>query len=79
MIEKQYGVFRRLLSEMGGRSWLLVVAFVFCAMFIATGLLFRQEFTPDHWLMTLKWCVVAIGAVVGKRVVEGIGEAFGKQ
>ena len=77
-IIKEPGTFRRLLSEMGGRSWLLATGFVMSSMFIATGLLFRAEFTPDHWLTTIKWCVAAIGLVVGKRVVEEFGDSFGK-
>lgn len=76
---KEPGPFRKLLSEMGGRSWLLVTLFVSLMMLSATALLFRTEFTPEHWLSAGKICLGAIGAIVGKRAVEEIGSAFGKR
>jgi hypothetical protein len=76
---KEPGVIRKLLSEFGGRSWLLVVVFVMLCLGTATYLeAARPEFTPDHWLKAIQWCVYAIALVVGKRVVEEVGAAFGK-
>ena len=76
---KEPGWLRSALSEMGGRSWLLVTCFVFLSLAVSTFLFHYEEtFTPEHWLSTLKWCVYAIALIVGKRVAEEVGAAFGK-
>jgi cytochrome c biogenesis protein CcdA len=71
-------MFRKLLSDLGGRSFLLVAGFSFVAMGAATGLLFRAEFEPDHWLKALDVCGLLVAALLGKRAVEEVGAAFGK-
>ena len=76
---KEPGIFRRLLSEMGGRSFVIVSVFSMFVMCLATGLLFRAEFEPQHWLEALKWCAIVIGALLGKRIAEEVGESFGKR
>jgi hypothetical protein len=63
---------------MGGRSFVLVTGFTVFVMSLASGLLFRAEFEPDHWLQALQVCAWIIGSLIGKRVAEEIGSAFGK-
>jgi hypothetical protein len=75
---KEPGIFRKLLSEMGGRSFVLVVGFSFLVMSLASGLLFRAEFEPDHWLAALTTCKWVVLGLISKRVAEEIGEAFGR-
>ena len=69
---------RKLLTEMGGRTWLLAVGFSVVAMTTATALIFRAEFDPSHWLSALKTCGILCGAVMGKRAIEESSKAFGK-
>lgn len=69
---------RQLLTDMGGRTWILAVGFSIVGMAAATGLIFRAEFHPEHWLTALKTCAGLCGVVVGKRAVEEVGKAFGK-
>jgi hypothetical protein len=69
---------RKLLTEMGGRTWVLAVGFSVIAMTAATSLIFRAEFEPSHWLTALKICAMLCGAVVGKRATEEFSKAFGK-
>ena len=76
---KEPGWLRSMLSEMGGRSWLLVTCFTFVSFAVATWLYhYEKTFTPEHWLEAMKWCVYAIALIVGKRVAEEVGAAFGK-
>jgi hypothetical protein len=71
-------MFRQLMTNLGGRSFLVVVGFCLVAMGAATGLVFREEFNPEHWISTLKICASIVAALLGKRAVEEIGGAFGK-
>lgn len=71
-------MFRKLMTELGGRSFLVVVGFALVAMIAATGLVFREEFTPEHWISTLKICATLAGGWIAKRGVEEIGASFGK-
>ncbi len=69
---------RELMTSLGGRSFLIVAGFSVIAMVAATGLLFRAEFEPDHWLTALKVSAGLIGALIAKRAVEEAGAAFGR-
>lgn len=71
-------MFRTLMTSLGGRSFLLVTGFAVIAMAAATGLLFRAEFEPDHWLAALKIAAGLVGAHIAKRAVEEVGAAFGR-
>jgi len=73
------GTFRKMMSDMGGRTFLLVTVFSVTVVGLATLLIFKQgEFQPEHWLDALKWCVTLISVLLGKRVAEEIGSSFGK-
>jgi hypothetical protein len=69
---------RKLLTEMGGRTWLLAVGFSMVAMTTATALIFRAEFDSSDWLSALKTCGILCAVVMGKRAVEEASKAFGK-
>jgi hypothetical protein len=72
-------LFRRLLTSMGGRHWVLVSVFVFLAIWLATVLLaYHPEFGPDHWLSALDTCKWIIAILVSKRIAEEVSRAFGK-
>jgi hypothetical protein len=74
---KEPGPLRKLLSEMGGRSWLLVTAFVLLIMGLATYLVSNcDQFQPEHWLGALTQCKWIIAALIGKRVAEEVGSAI---
>lgn len=70
------GMIRKLLSEIGGRTWIFVCAFNVLAMSFATGLMFRAEFDSDHWLKALEICAWLAAAWLGKRGLEEIGEGI---
>lgn len=69
---------RELMTSLGGRSFLIVAGFSGVAMTAATGLLFRAEFEPSHWIQALGICAGLVGALIGKRVAEELAGAFGK-
>ena len=71
-------MFRQLMTNLGGRTFLVVVGFSLVAMLAATGLVFREEFTPEHWISALKICATLAGGWIAKRGIEEIGAAFGK-
>ena len=67
---------RELLTNMGGRTWVLVVLFCVSAMSTATGLMFRSEFDSEHWLKALEICAWLSAAWLGKRGLEEIGQGI---
>lgn len=71
-------MFRKLLTDLGGRSFLTVAGFAFFAMSIATGLQWLEGFTADHWISALKICAALITGWIAKRAVEEVGAAFGR-
>lgn len=70
---------RKLMSEIGGRTWIFVCAFNILAMVTASLLMFRDEFTSEHWLKALEVCMYLGAAWLGKRGLEEIGEGIAKR
>jgi hypothetical protein len=77
--ERRVMMLRKLMSEIGGRTWIFVCLFNILAMVTASLLMLREEFTAEHWLQALSICSYLAMAWLGKRGLEEIGEGLAKR